>query len=87
MEELPEPSAELVLIRVFVAAHVSTISRRRGEAFLRRTAELLENEESVASLVPIRPMAQAAAMNRARREALAVFRTYLPALIASLSKE
>jgi hypothetical protein len=81
---LPEPDAALVLIRVLVQAHLATISRRRGEAFLRHATEILASEENLELLFPIRPRTQHAALNKARREAVGLFRQLLPSLIASL---
>ncbi len=84
-ELLPAPSAELVLIRVMVSAYLATAPRRRSEAFLRQAAKLLENEEAVSLLLPMRPPAQQAELSRARREAVAMFRQLLPVLIASVA--
>lgn len=86
-EELPSPSAELVLIRVFVSAYLRTAHekpRRRAPALLEHAARLLDNEESVALLLPIRPPAMRAELSRARRQALTMFRQLLPSLIASV---
>lgn len=83
-QDLPAPSAEIVLIRVFVQAYLATTSRRRADAFLQHAAGILEDEESVSLLLPIRPSWQHGAVARARRGAVAIFRQVLPALIASL---
>lgn len=86
-ERLPAPSAELVLIRVMVSAYLATAPRRRAEAFLRHAATLLENEESVSLLLPIRPPTQHSALSKARRQAVAMFRELLPALVASMAAD
>jgi hypothetical protein len=66
---------------------LATLPRRRGNALLREAARLLESEESVALLMPIRPPSEYAIATQARREAVSVFRQILPALIASLPGE
>jgi hypothetical protein len=86
-EELPAPSAEIVLIRVFVQSYLATVSKRRGEAFLRHAADLLATEESLSGVTPIRPPKSQPAVTRARMQALALFRQYLPTLIASVGTE
>jgi hypothetical protein len=86
-EVLPEPSAAIILIRVFVASYLSTAHEkpeRRARAFLEKASDLLENEDSVALLRRIRPTSQDAAVSRARQEACAIFREYRPFLLAML---
>lgn len=86
-EELPAPSAELVLIRVMVCSYLATSGerpKRRGAAFLSEAARLLENEDTVALLLPIRPASQHAELARARRRAVTLFRQLLPTFVASL---
>lgn len=86
-EILPLPTAELVLLRVLAQAYLATVSRRRAEAFLRRASELLADEASVAALFPIRPREGVTALNKARREAVGVFRVLLPAFVAAVPRE
>lgn len=89
-EELPAPSAELVLIRVFVTSYLATAHerpRKRAEAFLSEAARLLESESSVALLLPIRPPSQHAELARVRREAVTLFRQLVPTFVASLPGE
>lgn len=86
-EELPAPSAELVLLRVLVQAHLATAPRRRGEAFLRVVSEILSTEERVTLLFPTRPKSQQSAVTDARRKAMAQFRQLLPAFISSLRRK
>lgn len=87
-EELPEPSAELVLIRAFVVSYLSTCHLKpsaRAEAFLRHASELLATEDSVALLFPIRPETRQAEVNRARRQAVTLFRQLTPTFVAALA--
>lgn len=84
---LPVPSAEMILLRVMVQAHLSTVSKRRGEAFLRACADILATEDSIALVVPIRDAGAHADIAVARKHAIAMFRGYLPTLIASLPKD
>lgn len=86
-EALPAPSAVLVLIRVLVQSYLATCGRRRAEAFLRYASELLADEESITQLLPLRPASQHAEVTKARREAVALFRRYVPAFIAAMPRE
>ncbi|WP_332690049.1 hypothetical protein [Devosia sp.] len=83
-EELPPPSAEIVLLRVFVSAYLTTNSRKKGDAFLRAAAEILASEESLAAVMPIRGASQAAAVSKARRGAIALFRALTPTFLGRL---
>lgn len=81
---LPPPDAGLVLIRVFVTAYLKTQPRKRGEAFLAEAAAMLASEERLTKLFPIRPGADHAAVQRARREAVTAFELNLPTFLACL---
>ncbi|HEY9219513.1 MAG TPA: hypothetical protein VIO94_15810 [Phenylobacterium sp.] len=83
-DDMPPPSAEIVLVRVAISAYLATNSRKKGDAFLRAMAEILRDEESLSSIVPIRPAPNAANLQGARRGAIALFRALLPTLIAKL---
>lgn len=84
--ELPEPSAELILLRVMAEAYVATMPRKKGERFLRTVAEKLANEESFASVFPIRPTPQWIASRTARRQAVGQYRAWLPTFLARVSE-
>lgn len=87
---LPAPSPEMVLIRVFVQAYLSSAHekpRRRARAFLEAATRTLADEESVATLLPIRPKHERSAVAAARKEAIALYRQLLPAFIATLPPE
>lgn len=89
-EPLPAPSAELVLIRVFVTSYLATAHERpkkRAEAFLSEAARLLESESSVALLLPMRPPSQHSELSKARRQAVTLFRQLVPTFVASLPGE
>lgn len=83
-DELPDPSASLVISRVIVEAWIRTVSRRQGAEFLKSLAAVLEDREEMACVVPIRRTEKAAAAARAEREALAALRQMLPVFIATL---
>lgn len=83
--EMPEPSAELTLIRVLVEAHLATCSRKKGERFLRLTAEKLADEESLSAVIPFSGASQHSGVRTARRQAAEVYRRLLPLFIARLS--
>lgn len=77
--ELPEPSAELVLILALVQAHVETLPKRRRDRFLAAVDRVLGVNESTYNVLRFRPRSQdpevLAAMRHARgwwRQALGV---------------
>lgn len=85
-EQLPPPSPEFVMMRVFICAVLRVTTPKKGEAILREMAEMLASEESLADVMPIRRSSQMAAVGRARREAVAIFRTYLPVFLGHLRR-
>jgi hypothetical protein len=82
--DLPPPSAELVLFRIHVEAVVAVLGRRKGERYLRLMAQKLAAEENLSSLFPIRPQKDFASVQRARRQAAAIFERLLPVFLARL---
>ena len=82
--ELPEPSAEAVLIRVSISAFLEVIGRKRGSEFLKIMAEALASEERLSEILPIRPASDHEAVQKARRRALALFRAQLPVYLAKI---
>lgn len=83
-ELLPPPSAELVLLRVAIEAFIATAPRKRSERFLKLMAQTLAREENLSGLFHIRPMSDRAAVQRARRQASAMFEAYLPVWLAGI---
>lgn len=86
-DELPDPSAPLVISRVIVEAWLRTVPRRTGAMFLENLACVLSNQEEMACVVPIRRTDSGIAAARAEREALAALRQMLPVFIATLPKD
>lgn len=60
--------------------------RRKAEKVLRVMAELMASEAAVSALLPIRPATEHAAVQQARREAVAVFQRTLPVFLAMLDR-
>jgi hypothetical protein len=85
--EMPEPSAEIVLIRVAISAFLATTSEKRAEAFLRHMAETLADEESLAAISPIRRATHARSVSKARRGAVAMFDALLPTFQAYVKRK
>ncbi len=86
-EGLPEETPEGVLIRVYVAAYLSTCHlkpRLRARAFMEMASQLLADEEAVTRLLPPRSVAGHGAQAKALAQAGAMFRAAAPALIAML---
>jgi hypothetical protein len=84
--DLPEPSAELVLFRVFLTSYIADLPKKKCERLLRRMADMLANEESLDTVLPIRPKGDRPAVIHARRQAIAMYRQMLPVLLASLGE-
>lgn len=83
---MPPPSAEIVLVRVAISAFLRVIGPRRADEFLREMAQMLADEESLASIVQIRPSGSAAEVSKARRGAIALFRALLPTFLANVRR-
>lgn len=85
--DIPGPSAEMVLFRVFMQAFLQEVSRKRGERVIRAMAERLAREQSLSTILPIRPHAQTEAVRRARQGAAIIFEAYVPHLMDALPPE
>lgn len=68
-------------------AHLATLSRKRGERFLRLMAEKLAEEQNLSEVIAIRPSSQQQAVRRSRRQAAELFERLLPILLARLPEE
>ena len=86
-DELPEPSAELVLWRVHVEAMLAVLSRKKGERYLTYMTERLAWEDNLSAVFNIRPQAQHAQVRRARRQAARIYERYLPVFHARLPRK
>lgn len=89
-EDLPPASAELVLIRVMVTAYLATAHckpRSRAREFVKVASGILADEESASLVFPIRPMSQQHKTALARRQAVAMFRQYMPVFMAAVPRE
>ena len=84
---VPEPSAELILLRVCIEAFLATQSRKRGERFLHTVAERLAAEANLAAVFHIRTSGQSPTYRQARTKATQLFEQCLPVLLASLPEE
>lgn len=87
VEELPPPSAPLVVVRTGAQALIRALGRRKAEKFVREWATLFSTQESVELLLPARTPSERRAVAKAQREAMAWFREVLPTLLASIPKE
>jgi hypothetical protein len=86
-ETLPPTSPELAAMRMLTQAFVRSVGRRRAERYVRELATLIDTEESVRLLMPVRPKEQRAAQAVAQQEAVAWLRQVLPVLMASIPPE
>jgi hypothetical protein len=88
-KDLPPPSAELVLFRVAIQAHLRTAHLKpklRAEAFLDEMGSLLASEEAVLALFPSRPRNEREAQASARLGAAAWFDAVHPAFAAAIPR-
>lgn len=88
-EELPPPSAMGVLVRVWVTSFIATAHlprKKRAKAFLKYAGRMLESMESISNVSPIRPASAHEDVQKARRQALALYRAQEPHLRAMLRK-
>jgi hypothetical protein len=83
-DELPAPSAELVLWRVSLEVFISSLGRRKAERFLQLMADKLAGEESLSAVFHIRPSSEQGRVRAARRQAAAIFAAYSPIFLARL---
>jgi hypothetical protein len=84
---LPPSSASLSAMRMIAQALLRTMTRRKGEIFIRELALIVSREETVRTLMPTRPAHQRAAQERAQDEAAQWIRLVLPILLSSLPDE
>jgi hypothetical protein len=85
-EELPEPDVSTVLWRVTVQSLIATMPPKQAKRFLRSIAETFASEDALSAIMPIRPGSSQAAVQRARRGALAMYRAQLPLFISMLGR-
>jgi len=78
---LPKPSPELVLLRVFLEAHLETIPRKQRIAYLRRVGEIMDEEAAMQHIVTFRPKADVRALTHARDAAHAWLRLVMGRLL------
>jgi hypothetical protein len=84
LEDLPPPTALAILFRVAMTHWLGSLPKSEALSVLRGMAEDLATEESLASVMLLRPPPEQAAVNRARREAISLFRRLLPVWLAAL---
>ncbi|MGH6958788.1 MAG: hypothetical protein ACREEW_19155 [Caulobacteraceae bacterium] len=74
----PRPSADLILISVFVQAHLATLSTKRAARFLDAAKATMDRHRDLAELPRIRPTARDAELAEAVGEASAWLRSMMP---------
>jgi hypothetical protein len=73
-----------VLYRVHTMALLEVLGPKKAGAFIRRQAEMLASEEALAATFPLRPSKDNAAVAKARRGAVAVFKRYMPIFLSGV---
>jgi hypothetical protein len=84
---IPPPTPERILIRVALEAYMATAHskpRQRARAFFDFGSRLLQNEETVSALFPVKSNASRGELNRVRREACAIWEGWAPTLLARI---
>lgn len=84
---MPPANPMFCALRMFVAAHLRTMTRRKGERFLGEVAQIVASEESIRTLFPSRPKHERRAQAEAQDAAAAWIRGVLPELWRSLPPE
>jgi hypothetical protein len=72
--ELPEPSAELILLLALVQAHMRSLSRKERSRFMADVSNALGLQESAYNILRFRPRAEDRAVYRAMKQAAAWWR-------------
>lgn len=67
--ELPEPSAELILLLALVQAHLQTVPKKRRDAFLLSVQQSLGVQQAAYNVLKFRPRTEDAAVFRAMAQA------------------
>ncbi|MFI4932988.1 MAG: hypothetical protein ACHP7N_00050 [Caulobacterales bacterium] len=83
----PAPASNLVLISVFVQAHLATLPKKRAERFICAAKEVLDRYADLAEMPRIRPGRQDEELATAIAEASVWFRAMLPTFRAAVSRE
>lgn len=87
LDDLPAPSAEAILFRVAMSHWLALLPKPDALRVLRGMAEDLANEDSLSNVLLMRPPPEQAAVNRARRQAIASFRRFLPVWLQAIDEE
>lgn len=77
----------MILFRAIVGAHLTLISEKKADAFLREVARIMADEESLAAISPIRPSARSEALALSRIQAAEAYRAVTPVLQASVRRK
>ncbi len=90
VEGLPPMTPEFILWRATFEGLMEASKaprRRRARVLVETTAQVMADEETLAQIMPIRPEREAAEVAKARRQAVALFRTYSPIFLARLAPD
>ena len=68
-DDLPPPSAELVMLRVLIEAHLATHSRRKAARFLEAVNDLFDQHDQLRNAYRLRPDVYDDQVVEARRKA------------------
>jgi hypothetical protein len=72
-QPLPDPSAELVLIRIMLEAHLDGLPAKERAKFVRRINESFAERLDLGNIEPLRPPTQFSALKAAQLQAHAWF--------------
>jgi hypothetical protein len=86
-DEMPEPTAEMVLFRVHVEVLISLMGRKKADRYLRLMAEKLADEENLSAVFKLRRSAKHEALRKAHQDAALQFQRFLPVWLARASRD
>ena len=84
LANLPNPSPELVLLRVLLESHLETMPRKKRLQFVRHVMEIIHAEAAMEHVVSFRPKEDGPAVAHARSQALAWMRHTMGRLLIRL---
>lgn len=86
VEELPPPTPELSLLRMHIEATIVALGPKRSRKYLGVLLEFAADDESLSNVLPLRPPAQRAKLERTRRAALIWLRQLLPTFVKRMDE-
>lgn len=81
------PTPTMILFRAIVGAHLTLISEKKADAFLKEVTRIMADEEALAAVTPLRPTPRSKALAQSRILAAEAYRAVTPVLQASVRRK